>query len=898
MVDKSTRNKFNRPPPREEKFNRRLAELLKGQGLDAEYEYEVGKGRAIDVRVELDGRVVALECKKGQRPPHRHAAEAAAADRLDQNLADAAVAVCFPDMRRREDLQSDTTILAAPVGSEWAETTPRGLADAIRRLRETVGDIEAAAVRFQEGLKVASAKLSQTQVDDIAARVNIPLGSGQPALRAALLVASAALFHARLDNIGLARPVTDARSRQPFQEGWPPARLSDCLADPDPVGSLGEAWRLVLAVDYKPVFETAMAVLEAPVQNPNLTSFARGCGYAALSAARALIGGQFDLLGRVFHRILDEARHTGAFYTSTAAAALLAGLAIRPEDIDRDLEYRVVDPACGTGTLLAAVANRIQDMTGGDKLTGRHLIEDVLHGYDIDIAATHMAAVTLGLIASDVAFRKMNIHRFRLGEVTDSVTGEKMPRAGSLELMGGQTQIAGWPTSGQVETGEETAYPEPYDLVIMNPPFTRDSLRHDHLREEEERAVKKREAELFAALPVQREHSGGMFLLLGERLCAEAGTMALIYPTASCGAPSATLVWGRLLEKFHLETVVTSHDPQRIYFSENHKINESLFVLRCLNENNRHASTRFVNLAYNPATATEAVILASAISNGQDFAGQTIMWPRERLMANNWAPVRFLSTYLVNCVTDWFAEGELDCVPIGEVAQIEPAGRRTQDAYRRGDRPHPEYPRRGVWFNNQEKIEVGAPPKQTMRVEPDCWLLRKDSKGKLADRYWEQRGRILLPSRYSTTSMRLGAVRTEEEVLGSGWTPARLKDRKTDPEMWEKAMVVYLNSTVGILAAFYSVNPRKIVYPNISLKGMRHLPVPDFTETQQVALAEVYNRLADTNLARLRDADRDPVRSELDEAICAHLGWDCVEVSAARRELTKEPSITGKRSAP
>lgn len=895
MMDNTTLNKINHPVPREEKFNERLAELLRGEGLDADYEYEVGKGRAIDVRVELDGRVVALECKKGQRAPHREAAEAAAAERLDQNLADAAVAVCFPDLRRREDLRGGTTILAAPVGSEWVETTPAGLAAAIRRLRETVGDIEAAAARFQEGLKAASLKLSASQVDDIAARVNIPLGSGQPALRAALLVACAALFHARLDNVGLARPITDARNREPYRGDWPPDRLSDCLADTDPVGALHQAWQLVLAVDYKPVFDTAMAVLAAPAQNANLTAFARGCGYAALSAARALTGGQFDLLGRVFHRILDEARHTGAYYTSTAAAALLAGLTIRPEDIDRDLEYTVVDPACGTGTLLAAVANRIQDMAGGDKLTGRHLIEEVLHGYDVDIAATHMAAVTLGLIASDVAFRKMNIHRFHLGEVADPVTGEKMPRAGSLELMDGQTQIAGWPTSEQVETGEQTAYARPYDLVIMNPPFTRDSLRHDHLREES--AVKKREARLFAGLPVQREHSGGMFLLLGERLCAEAGTLALVYPTASCGAPSAAPVWGRLLGKFHLETVVTSHDPQRINFSENTKINESLFVLRCLNEGNRNAPTRFVNLAYNPATAAEAVILASAIREGRDFAGQTTEWPRKLLLANNWSPVRFLSPYLTGRVADWFAAGSLGCVPIGEQAEVGPAGRRTQDAYARGDRPHVEYPRRGVWFNNQEKPQVGAPPKKTMRVAPDCWLLRKDGKGEMADRYWEQSGRLLLPLRYSTTSMRLGAVRSEERVLGSGWSPARLKDQKADPELWEKAMAAYFNSTVGMLAALYSVNPKKMVYPNIPLEGMRNIPVPDLTDDQRAALASVYDRLADEQLARIRDADRDPVRCELDEAICRHLGWDDDEVSAARRELAKEPSITGTRAS-
>lgn len=203
--------------------------------------------------------------------------------------------------------------------------------------------------------------MSKEQVEDIGNSVEIPLGTGQPALRAALLVASACLFHARLDRAGLQRPAAD---RQAYQRDRPFATLRICLTDIDPIERLSETWESILAVDYKPVFETALAVIEAPRgQNDSFTDFVRSSGYAALAASRALTGGQLDLLGRVFHFILDEAKHTGAFYTSTAAAALLAGLAIREEDVDQDLEYSVVDPACGTGTLLAAAAGRIRDIS-------------------------------------------------------------------------------------------------------------------------------------------------------------------------------------------------------------------------------------------------------------------------------------------------------------------------------------------------------------------------------------------------------------------------------------------------------------------------------------------------------------------------------------------------------
>ena len=65
--------------------------------------------------------------------------------------------------------------------------------------------------------------------------------------------------------------------------------------------------------------------------------------------------------------MLDTARYEGSYYTSTAAAVLLASLALRERDADwSDPNYvaslRICDPACGTGTLLMAAAERIRDL--------------------------------------------------------------------------------------------------------------------------------------------------------------------------------------------------------------------------------------------------------------------------------------------------------------------------------------------------------------------------------------------------------------------------------------------------------------------------------------------------------------------------------------------------------
>ena len=544
-----------RSPKREEKFSGALAKLLEAEGLyDIEAEDEYSGGRRVDIEVRLAGRRIAVEAKRGTLPAKRREAMLAAAGRITDELAEAAVAVCYPEeMTDPSKMTANTRLMAAPLGGEFRETDIPGLAAMIRRISDDVSTIEAAAAKFKENLKTAAARLSSDQLDAIVKAVQIPLGSEQPALRAALLVASACLFHSRLDGAlakeEIRQPDKDARTGEDYDgKGWPFRPLRECLLDSALVEEIEKSWNTILAVDYKPVFETALAAVgAAPAVDPSLSKFVQGCGDAAQAAAGALTRGQKDLLGRVFHFILEEAPNTGAFYTSSSAAALLAGLAIRDEDVDLDMDYSVVDPACGTGTLLAAAAERIQEVSEQrGKLGGARLIEKLLHGYDIDITATHMAAVTLGLRSPDVAFEKMNIHRFELGVVPDPVSGGTTPVAGSLELMGNDplNALAGWPRSrrsAQIDTGKDERLDlSPKDLVIMNPPFTRDSLRHDQLGDIKT-VVKEHEKKLFAAHPeVNQRYSGGMFLCLGDKLCnAETGTLALVYPTTACGAPSA-----------------------------------------------------------------------------------------------------------------------------------------------------------------------------------------------------------------------------------------------------------------------------------------------------------------------------------------------------------------------
>src|SRR5437899_11984782 len=104
-----------------------------------------------------------------------------------------------------------------------------------------------------------------------------------------------------------------------------------------------------------------------------------------------------DLMGRIYHRLLAEAKYLGTYYTGIPAAALLLKIALRGatadwDDMEKLASYRAADLAAGTGTLLMAAADTICDLhirvcNRRDRppdISGLHriLIEIVLHGFD------------------------------------------------------------------------------------------------------------------------------------------------------------------------------------------------------------------------------------------------------------------------------------------------------------------------------------------------------------------------------------------------------------------------------------------------------------------------------------------------------------------------------------
>lgn len=253
-------------------------------------------------------------------------------------------------------------------------------------------------------------------------------------------------------------------------------------------GKLLDTWVRIRKINYRPIFKIAGEILN-PIRNGAAHQI---LGSLASVASRLdFIGAttQQDMSGRMFQRLITDRKFLATFYTLPSSAAMLAELAVSRletnwKDESEVKELKVGDFACGTGALLnatyGAMMSRYRRGGGQDSDLHSHMMEEVLVGTDIMPAATHLTTSVLSSAHPTEKFGKTNIWTLPYGEVEDK-TGKPI-FVGALDLIGNdkantffgshQDRVDG--SDEEDSDLEEILVPaESFDLIIMNPPFTR-----------------------------------------------------------------------------------------------------------------------------------------------------------------------------------------------------------------------------------------------------------------------------------------------------------------------------------------------------------------------------------------------------------------------------------------
>ena len=692
-------------------------------------------------------------------------------------------------------------------------------------------------------------------------------------------------------------------------------RLDTIAGASNPKEVLTIAWEAILEKDYAPVFRPALAVLAAMHESKTIHNAIRILAECANRVADSLSDLGYDHAGPLYHRILGSAKSDGAFYTNNLSAIMLASLAFTDDfinwtDTEAVKNLRIIDPACGTGTLLMAtlqaiktrVASRLdREMNDAERSDlHRSIVENTLCGLDINQHGVQLAACNMTLGAPTVDYRRMNLITMPHGPQGDG----QPPKAGSLEILTAIDNDQDLPAlvtprrsiesldGTQVDESEDIDFSlRGLDAVIMNAPFTANENRSKKYGEIGRAAMQHHELRIQKHVELRDNAAAGVittnsirtfFTPLADMLVSDTqGTLAKIIPTTACTGTSGVAERRFLAARFHIETVVTSHDPRRPNFSENTAIHESLLICRRRCNGHSQEPTRFVALRTMPSNSKDVIDAVEAIQ-----AGDTRKWitiyeqPESRVRDGDWRPCQFLDPELVRATMRLERLEEL--LPIGERYLLGPSGRRIRDAF--SPTNDDDIVDRVFWGRSKDL-------RTTMEAFPEQRVI--DKKPKLATRYRGQVGNILIAAKFDTISGKLLAIFSEQPALGSMWVPVQARTMPLDEA---KALCAWCNSTLGALG-FLIKRSTKLTNPSFSQAELATLRVPNFKLMDLRSLVEAYELTKQMPVMPWKLAADDDMRDILDRAAAQTAEIDLETVRDWRIRISREPTISNKSLA-
>ena len=696
--------------------------------------------------------------------------------------------------------------------------------------------------------------------------------------------------------------------------------LERVIVSKAPQELLKGAWDGIMVRDYIPVFEPAVAILDVLPDKESVNTAIQDLVGCANRVADTLSELGYDHAGPLYHEILESAKSDGAFYTENTSALMLARLAFSKDlvnwsDPEAVQNLRVLDPACGTGTLLMASLKTIKDrmkesLSNSDDVetTQRdihaHMVENSLCGLDINRHAVQLAACNLTMGAPTVDYQKMNLHTLahgpdrngdvKLGSLEILPTSEDETDFSSLALPTRNLNVLG---ARQVNESNKFNFPlKDVDVVIMNPPFTANEKRgrkfDDDIREmmqERELWIKDEvEEKDQQAIDVINSNSIATFFtpLSDQLLNEKKGTLAKVIPTTACLNTSGKEERIFLSNKFQIELVVTSHDPSHPNFSGNTGITESLMISRRAREGDKRSNSRFISLRKNPDNVQDALKAVDAIISG-DLGewGNEMAWSAERMATGDWRPTAFYNPDLLPVLLSLERN---QFVRLGEIAEVEPGGQRIRDAFNRHVSGGPDA--KTILWDHKSEIRT------TMSAEPDTIASPKDGKRNyVVNTLWPKAGRLLIAVKININVVRTTGVILDKPALGSMFVPVRpiANDRKL-MRSYEKILCVWFNSTPFIICLL-GARSKNLLYTAYSLDTLRSLPIPKPLD-MMMHLEKIYDANKDRTLKPWPEMTSCEVRKNIDDAVAPIIDVDSETITKWREWVANEPTVSNKRT--
>ena len=733
-------------------------------------------------------------------------------------------------------------------------------------------------------------------------------------------------------------------------------------------------WRKILEADYWPIFDIARRILEViPTQQSQ--PLIEGLVQTAHKLLQSGLMRSHDLTGAVFQQLIVDRKFLAAYYTTPAAAALLVGLAITPDallangswsDPSDTTELRIADFACGTGTLLSAAYHRVgqlHELAGGDaEALHPQMMAAALVGCDVLPAAAHLTASMLSGVYPTTAYEQSSILTVAYGRQPDGSVA-----LGSLDLLDPQgtfetLSITAKAVEGMGEAEAETwrSLPhESFDLVIMNPPFTR-ATGHEAEKigipnpmfaafgssAEEQKLMAKATKRLTKGTSAHgNAGEASIFLVLADRKLKPNGVLAMVMPLSLMSGEAWEASRG-LLAKNYADLVLISiagDDGADLSFSADTSIAECLVIGQKSETGSGRAA--FVILGNRPAfpllgasaakeirrllegktlrRLEEGPVGGTPLHFGDEIIGKVLDAPLPA--SGGWKLARISDLSLAQAAHQLASEhrvwlptmnkSEAVRLPVSTVGEIGDIGpyhadingktstggiRGPFDVSKIGATSAPTYP--VLWSHDADR-------ERTIAFEADSEGIPRqgstpEEKGvidrKVAN-VWNSASHSHFNRDFrfnsQSTSMQFTTRRT---IGGRAWLSISLES-----EDQEKALVLWGNTSLGMLLHWWHANKQQSGRGSIGKLALESLPVLHVTALNPDQLsnaATLFDEMSGDRLRPLHEIEKDAVRKKLDERFMREvLGAEgsIIQEGGAlevlRMKLSREPSIRGTK---
>jgi len=718
--------------------------------------------------------------------------------------------------------------------------------------------------------------------------------------------------------------------------------LSTLMTSANLKKELENSWQYIIDnIDYEPVLDITLNILRNIPASLVVDKQLRLLGNLAYDIASSKVLLKHDLFGRIYHRLLlgNLVKYHATYYTSIPAARLLARLLVNlpsglatgnvPPTYDNE-SLRIVDFACGSGTLLSAVYKEIDAKhrieSGEIRVDDlhRYLVEEGIWGFDVLHHAVHLAATVLSL-HNPIPVKASKLFALRLGEgkYLGSVNFLSSSSIGQDMLLTGATKAEGESISVKKREAKTFTLPN-FHVCIMNPPFTRSvggNLLFGSLPKKERVELQKTLKQLLKEKELSgigQAGLGAVFVFIADKYLVENGRMGLVLPRAVLSGVSWQKVRDKLLKDYHVEYIITSYETNNQWnFSENTDLSEVLLVARKTHNEDESGYTFFVNLWKKPSNELEAIYLGKQLKELYDSAklydiensnaspyhlklhGKKIGEVYSaKLAENNFGVYNIFSQMELNRVMLFLRKGIVylpDQGIVGNIrlgtlskfkAEIGPDVRQVHETFKASE----------VAGGSIYKAFWGYDSSitKTISQKPNVYLEPKNA-GQARD-LWNKRGKLLIVERARLNTYTVLATFLKEEVLSNVWWPVKVEDDVA------KILTIWLNSTWGILLLLSIAEVTQGPWVKFKKEHLWEMPIVDVSRISKkvkAGLLSLYDKefcgkkICESPLKALPEEFANPsVRKEIDEEICKILGLD-LKLDTLYKLLAKEPMLTG-----